>query len=157
MKSLNCRSVFHPFVKMLPGAEITQAGHAGVQLYMYLQFPAQPGGLGRIFQGLGQTGHGLGDVQTDEPGSVLRGSVAQNKDRHGDPSLPQLQGLIQTGHRQIVGPGFLQKSGNPQRPVAVGVSLHHAQKAAAPGQSGTDGLIVVPYIAQAYLRPGSLL
>ena len=84
------------------GHQIAQPGHTGIHLDVDGQLPAAAHRLLAVLQRLGLTGHRLGDVQVDEVLHLLPGRMPQNKDGHGDAPRPQLHGLVQTGHRQIV-------------------------------------------------------
>ena len=147
----------HADVKVVPGTEKAQPGHAGVQLDMDPERLSQLPGSGGILLCLRQGADGLGQILFDQQPRVLRRRVPQDQDRHGDAAPAQLQRLIQAAHGQVVRSGLLQQAGDGQRAVPVGVGLHHAQKAAALRQRGADGLIIVADIGQGDLRPASLL
>ena len=123
---------------------------------MDLQGPAQGRGLPAVFQGLGLAGHGLGNVVLYQPPHLLLGGVAQDQHRHGHAVGPQLHGLVDAGHRQIVGPQLLEGPGHLHGPVAVGIGLHHAQEADLRPDMLPQAAIVVGQSVQVDLRPGSL-
>ena len=82
--------------------------------------------LGAVLQCLGFAGHRLRDVVAQQLLHPLRRRMAQNQNGHMDTPGPQLHGLVQTGHRQIVRPQLLQHSGHLHRPVAIGVRVRYA-------------------------------
>ena len=68
--------------------------------------------------------------------------------------MAQLPGLVQAGHRQIVGPQSLQLPGHLHRAVAVGVGFHNAQVFHA-GACEFPGLpVIMVQGVQVDLRPG---
>ena len=149
--------VGHALVKAVAAAEETQTGHAGVDLDVDAELPAQRRRAGGELLRLGKAGHRLGDVVVDERLGILRRGVAQDQQRHGDAGAAQLHGLVQAGHGQIVRALALQQAGHRHGAVAVGVGLDHAQKPAALRQGGADGAVVVADVVKADLGPCSLL
>ena len=135
-------------------AEIAQPGHAGIHLDVDLQRAAQGRGLMAVFQGLGLAGDGLGNVVLYQPPHLLLGGVAQDQHRHGDAVGPQLHGLVNAGHRQIIRPQVLEGPGHLHGPVSVGVGLYHAQKAHVRPDMPPQAAIVVGQCVQVDLRPG---
>ena len=123
-----------------------QPAHAGVQLDVDLGGFAL--GLGGLGEGLGQLWgkHRLGQVMLHHLGSKFRRGGPQNENRHGDARTPQLFGLVEAGHRQIVR--------HCHRPMSVGVGLHYTQKFALGGQ-GPQHVVIMLQIVQTDLRPGS--
>ena len=121
-------------LKLRARAEEAETGHAGVRRHMDPQGAAEA--LCRGGEGLGllEARDGLGDVVSDQQRRVPGIGVAQDQDRHGDAALSELQRLVKAGHREIVRARLFQQTRRLQRAVAVGVGLHHAQKAAALGQ-----------------------
>ena len=146
----------HAAVKVTAVAEVAQPGHAGVHLDVDFQGPAQGRGLPAVFQGLGLAGDRLGNVVLHQPSHLLLGGVAQDQHRHGHAVGPQLHGLVDAGHRQIVGSQLLEGPGHLHGPVAVGVGLHHAQEADLRPDMLPQAAIVVGQSVQVDLRPGSL-
>ena len=134
--------------------EEAQAAHARVQLHMDLQ------GLPRLLGGLGQPPsrlqvlHHLGDLVLQQQGEARLRGLPQAQDGDAHPAAAQLLRLADTGHRQHVGPQLLQLFADHRRPVAIGVGLAQAQKAAPGGQHGPQGPVVVLQGGQIDLRPG---
>ena len=145
----------HAGVEHVAVAEIAQPGHTGVYLDVYLQCTAAFDGLGTVLLRLGGAGHRLGDVQVDQVLHLLTGRVAQDQDGHGDAVVAQLHGLIDAGHRQIVGAQPLQRPRHLYGAVAVAVGLHHPQKFHVGAHVGPQGLIVVGQRVKVDLGPGS--
>ena len=83
--------------------------------------------------------------------------MAQDQDRHGDAARAQLQRLVEAGHREIIRARLFQQPRRLQCAVAVGVGLHHAQKAAALGQRCAEDVIVVQQVFRAYLGPAAFV
>ena len=104
-------------------------------------------------QCLGFAGHRLRDVVAQQLLLPLRRRMAQNQNGHMDTPGPQLHGLVQTGHRQIVRPQLLQHSGHLHRPVAIGVRLHHAHEPCP--RPPPQCLIIMRQRIQIDLRPGA--
>ena len=123
--------VLHTLGKILARAEKAETGHAGIELYVYLQHSAERRRSGGILQRLGIAAHRLGNAVLDEHARILRRRMAENKDRHGYPAAAQLKRLVKAGHGQIVRAAVLQKVRHLHGAVPVGVGLHHAEEAAA--------------------------
>ena len=111
--------------------EEAQAAHARVQLHMDDQGLPRPLGGGGQFLPRLQVLHHLGDVVLQQQGVALLRGLPQAQDGGGDAAAAQLDGLADAGHRQHLGPQFLQLLADHRRPVAVGVGLTQSQKAAA--------------------------
>ena len=144
----------HPCLKVIASAQEAQPGHSGVHLDVDLQRAAAAHRLGAVLQCLGFAGHRLRDVVAQQLLHPLRRRVAQNQDGHGDAPGPQLHGLVQTGHRQIVRPQLLQHPGHLHRPVAVSIRFHHAHESCACPLP--QRLIIMCQRIQIDLRPGAL-
>ena len=149
--------VVHALLEVRPVAEKAEAGHARIELYVYLQRLSKAHGLRRILQRLGKAGHGLGDVLLDEHGGVLVRRMAEDEYRHCDSAAAQLQRLVKAGHGEVIRALSLQKPRDRQCAVTVRVRLHNAEKAAAIRQGRADGAVIVPQILKVYFRPCSLL
>ena len=81
--------------------------------------PPQRTASALYLQCLGSAGHRLRDVVAQQLLHPLRRRMAQNQNGHMDTPGPQLHGLVQTGHRQIVRPQLFQLPGHLHRTVAV--------------------------------------
>ena len=124
---------------------------------MHLQRLAERCRSGGILPRFSQRAHGLRDVLVDQQLRVFRGRVSEDEDRHTDTALAQLHRLVETAYREIIRSRVLQQPRDRQRAVTVGVGLDNAEKSAACRQRSADGLVIVPDVCQADLRPGSLL
>ena len=69
-------NVGHALVKAVAAAEEAQTGHAGVDLDVDAELPAQCRRAGGELLRLGKAGHRLGDVVVDERLGILRRGVA---------------------------------------------------------------------------------
>ena len=134
-----------------------QTGHTGVRLHVDAQPPPCRLGGGGKGPGTLQIVDRLGQPIAQQLLRAVGWRVAQEQDRGEHPGLPQLPGLRQAGHRQVLRPQLLQLPGHGDRPVAIGVGLHHAQKSAPLGQQRPECAVVVLQIGQGDLRPGSSL
>ena len=104
-----------------------QTGHTGVRLHVDAQPPPCRLGGGGKGPGTLQIVDRLGQPIAQQLLRAVGWRVAQEQDRGEHPGLPQLPGLRQAGHRQVLRPQLLQLPGHGDRPVAIGVGLHHAQ------------------------------
>lgn len=115
--------------------------------------------LGRPGEGLRrlQVPHGLCDLQFQQPGRIAAGGCAQDQDRGLDPGTAQLPRLLQARYRQVLRAQRLQPLCHRNGSVAIGVGLHHAQKAAIPRQQSPKRTVVMFQIGQIDLCPSTHL
>ena len=131
------------------------ARHAGIELQVHVQDVVRPGQ--RLVQLLrvGQRMHLLRDIEEDHIRGVLRRRIAQDQNRQAHLAAPDLHGLLQIGHGQIFCAEIGQRPADRHGPVAVGIGLHHAEKARTGRQMRPDGAVIVFQIVERDIRPGS--
>ena len=122
---------------------------------MHVQDVVRPGQ--RLVQLLrvGQRMYLLRDIEEDHIRGVLRRRIAQDQNRQAHLAAPDLHGLLQIGHGQIFCAEIGQRPADRHGPVAVGIGLHHAEKARTGRQMRPDGAVIVFQIVERDVRPGS--
>ena len=145
------------FLRKAPVTQEAETGHPGIHFDVDGKLFSKLLSLCGILLCFRKTGDRLRNVVVDQAPGILPGCVAENQNRHGDPTVPQLKGFIQAGDRQIICPAILEEGCYPQCTVSVGICLHNAKKAASGWNVASDGFIIVFDIAQADFRPGPLL
>ena len=149
--------MIHALLRKASVAKEAETRHAGIYLDMDVELFPQRDSRSGILLRLGKAGNRLRNVMLDQTAGILPGCMPENQNWHGNTAGTQLQCLIQTGNRQIIGTAILQKHGNPEGTVAVGIRLYNAKKAASGWNVASDGFIVMSDIRQADFGPGSLL
>ena len=99
--------------------------------------------------------HLLRGIEEDHIRSVFRRCIAENQDRQAHLAAADLHSFFQIGDSQILRAEIGQRAADRHGPMAVGVGLHHAEKARARRQMSTDRTIVVFQIVERNIRPGS--
>ena len=150
-------NVLYPLIEVRTPAQKAKPGHSGIDLNVNPELRAQSYTLFRIFYSLGKTGYRLRQLLGDQRLRVLPRRMAQNQNRHTDAPFSQLQRLIETRDGQIVRPFLLKQPCHSSCAMAIGVSLHNAEKAASAWQMSPYFLVIVFDVIKADLSPCSLM
>ena len=137
-------------------AQVAQARHAGIHLYVHFQRFTELHGFVRVVDGLRLARDRLRDVVLDELLHLIARRVAQYEHGHGDAVLAQLHSLVDAAHGQVVGAAFLQAAAHLHRSVPIGVGFHDTQKLHVVADVALQRLVVARQGVQVDFGPGPL-
>ena len=92
----------------------------------------------------------------DQIARIGRRRIAQNQDGAADAAAEELHGLLQIGDGKELRAQLTQMAADGHGTVAVGVSLDHAEEAAAGWDLRPELLVVMIQVVERNIRPGSL-
>ena len=131
------------------------ARHAGIKLEMDIQNIIRPRQRFVQFLRVSKRMHLLRNIEEDHIRGVLRRRIAQDQNRQAHLAAPDLYGLLQIGNGQILRAEIGQRSADRHGPVAVGIGLHHAEKARTGRQMCPNRAVVIFQIVERDVRPCS--
>ena len=107
-------------------AEKAQTGHARVQLQVHLQPGIGAHQASLQLPGVGQTVNLLAQVHLRQVPGILRRGISQNQNGTAHFAPAELHRFLQVGDCQKFRSQLLQMVTHRDRPVPIGVRLHHA-------------------------------